>query len=239
MGNYNSDQKNARFYGLKLSRNTDAEMIKWLDKQDSVQGYLKNIIKEDLMKMKRFYIKEDYLTLWGSECDEDTIVTYQEVENLSREWDEPIEELLDQLIEIEGPQWFIVDNALSARGEIFDRPLHTDDKMEAFEAAMNSWNYRTDSEKENRDDFYIALAETNRYGHINDDTVTETVGIKNPPRIKYQVNLTDANGATSAIDTVEATYGYTAEDYIRACDQNADEEWCDMIASGTVTVEEI
>lgn len=48
MGNYKSDQKNCRFYGLKLSRSTDGDMIEWLDSQESIQGYLKEIIREDM-----------------------------------------------------------------------------------------------------------------------------------------------------------------------------------------------
>lgn len=50
MGNYNSDRKNARFYGLKLSRNTDGELIDHLGKQGNVQAYLKNLIKNDMTK---------------------------------------------------------------------------------------------------------------------------------------------------------------------------------------------
>ena len=53
MGNYNSDQKNARFYGLKLSRNTDADLIQHLEQQESMQGYLKRLIREDMMKEER------------------------------------------------------------------------------------------------------------------------------------------------------------------------------------------
>lgn len=48
MGNYKSDQKNCRFYGLKLSRSTDGDMIEWLDNQESIQGYLKEIIRKDM-----------------------------------------------------------------------------------------------------------------------------------------------------------------------------------------------
>lgn len=63
MGSYKSDQRNAKFYGLKLSRNTDAAMIQWLDSQESVQGYLKGIIKDDMIKgeknMKIWYIVDN------------------------------------------------------------------------------------------------------------------------------------------------------------------------------------
>ena len=50
MGNYASDQKNARFYGLKLSKNTDKDLIEHLDKQANKQEYLKNLIREDMKK---------------------------------------------------------------------------------------------------------------------------------------------------------------------------------------------
>ena len=52
MGNTSSDRKNARCYSLKFSRNTDAELIEWLDSQESIQGYLKRLIREDLEKQK-------------------------------------------------------------------------------------------------------------------------------------------------------------------------------------------
>ena len=53
--------------------------------------------------------------------------------------------------------------------------------------------------------------------------------------MKYQVNYTDANnGATSAIDTITAEKGYTAEQYVEDCRKNADQEWIDMLDSGTV-----
>lgn len=48
MGNTASDKKNARFYGLKLSKNTDAELIEHLDSQESIQGYLKALIRKDI-----------------------------------------------------------------------------------------------------------------------------------------------------------------------------------------------
>jgi len=52
MGNTASDQKNARWYSLKLSRNTDKELIDQLDKQENVQGYLKRLIREDMEKSR-------------------------------------------------------------------------------------------------------------------------------------------------------------------------------------------
>ena len=54
---------------------------------------------------------------------------------------------------------------------------------------------------------------------------------------KYEVDFYDyTNGATSPIDTIEAPEGYTAEDYIRDCESNADQEWVDMLKNGDVTL---
>lgn len=54
---------------------------------------------------------------------------------------------------------------------------------------------------------------------------------------KYVVEFYDyTNGATSPIDTIVASEGYTAEDYIRDCESNADQEWVDMLKNGDVTL---
>ena len=52
MGNYQSDQRTSRFYGLKLNRNTDAELIDQLDQQENIQAYLKHLILEDINRKK-------------------------------------------------------------------------------------------------------------------------------------------------------------------------------------------
>ena len=50
--------------------------------------------------MKYYTVKPEYLTLWGENVTEDTIVTAAEVENLAHEWEKPVDELLCQLDEI-------------------------------------------------------------------------------------------------------------------------------------------
>lgn len=44
MGNYDSDKRNARFFGLKFSRTTDKELIDRLESQQNIQEYLKCLI---------------------------------------------------------------------------------------------------------------------------------------------------------------------------------------------------
>lgn len=58
--------------------------------------------------------------------------------------------------------------------------------------------------------------------------------------MRYQVDFYDySNGATSPIDTIEAPEGYTAEDYIRDCQENADDAWNEMLAGGKVELVKI
>ena len=50
--------------------------------------------------MKTYHVKPEYLSAWGDQTTEETIVTYAEVVELAREWEKNIDELLDQLEEI-------------------------------------------------------------------------------------------------------------------------------------------
>lgn len=42
------DAKNTKVYAIKLNYNTDDDIIKKLDEQDNVQGYIKKIIRKDI-----------------------------------------------------------------------------------------------------------------------------------------------------------------------------------------------
>ena len=100
MGNYVSDQKNARFFGLKFSRNTDQELIEQLEKQPNIQEYIKRLIREDMKKganKMKFTIKPEFLDLWGSDAYEDTEITLDTVERCAAGWEKPLDEVLDQL----------------------------------------------------------------------------------------------------------------------------------------------
>lgn len=50
MGNAVSDRKNARCFSLKFSRNTDKDIIAHLEQQESIQAYIKRLIREDMKK---------------------------------------------------------------------------------------------------------------------------------------------------------------------------------------------
>lgn len=55
--------------------------------------------------MKHYTIKPDYLSSWGEDCTEETVIDTAEVERLSEEWEKPVYELLEQL---EEAYWYAV-----------------------------------------------------------------------------------------------------------------------------------
>ena len=42
------DAKNTKQYHLKLNLNTDADIIQHLEQQESIQGYIKALIRKDM-----------------------------------------------------------------------------------------------------------------------------------------------------------------------------------------------
>lgn len=53
---YNPQKKyikeNMRRYALNINRNTDADILEYLEGRDNVQGYLKRLIREDMARQK-------------------------------------------------------------------------------------------------------------------------------------------------------------------------------------------
>ena len=46
------DKENTRRYGFKLNIRTDADIIAHLEKQGSMQGYIKQLIRQDIAREK-------------------------------------------------------------------------------------------------------------------------------------------------------------------------------------------
>ena len=98
------DAKTAKYYSLKLNRNTDQDIISKLEQQESVQGYLKKLIRNDMrggIAMATYKIKPEYLDLWeggDTPSDPDRIITEDELERLAADWEKPVDELKEQLI---------------------------------------------------------------------------------------------------------------------------------------------
>ena len=47
------DAANTTRVALKLNTKTDADILAWLDAQDSKQGYIKSLIRADMAKRKQ------------------------------------------------------------------------------------------------------------------------------------------------------------------------------------------
>ncbi len=48
--NMEYDRKNTKMVGMKLNRNTDADILAYLEQQPNIQGYLKQLIRQDIKK---------------------------------------------------------------------------------------------------------------------------------------------------------------------------------------------
>ena len=48
--NMDYDRKSTKLIGMKLNKNTDADILAFLAKQENIQGYLKQLIREDMKK---------------------------------------------------------------------------------------------------------------------------------------------------------------------------------------------
>ena len=46
------DAKMTKFYAIKLNIKTDADLIEMLEKQDNIQGYIKELIRRDRASQK-------------------------------------------------------------------------------------------------------------------------------------------------------------------------------------------
>lgn len=99
MGDTVYDRENTTRINLKLNNKTDADIIQHLESIPNKQGYIKNLIREDMKgdSTMNYHIKEEYLSLWGEETTTETIITQDELERLAAEWEKPVEELLKQL----------------------------------------------------------------------------------------------------------------------------------------------
>jgi hypothetical protein len=49
------EKENIRQIRLKINRKTEPELLEWIEKQKNIQGYIKQLIRED---MKRQEVKE-------------------------------------------------------------------------------------------------------------------------------------------------------------------------------------
>lgn len=125
-----------------------------------------------------YRVKPEFWPQWGSNVDETTIVTEADLQRLSTDWETPVEDLLDHLEVVGGKSWFIIDDVMASRGELFERRLFVDTREEALRQARLDWSYLTDAERDQRSAFYIGYASEDENGCVDYDSMTDIVSIK-------------------------------------------------------------
>ena len=46
------EKENIRQIRLKINRKTEPEMLEWIEKQENIQGYIKQLIRKDMEEQK-------------------------------------------------------------------------------------------------------------------------------------------------------------------------------------------
>ena len=114
------DKKTAQYFSLKLNRNTDRELIEHLAKQENVQGYLKNLIRNDITKgaktMKTYIIKPEYLDRFGADANPMIVLTDSDIERFAADWEMSEDDLRDQLIEQKPTGWTAIHRFVGKPG---------------------------------------------------------------------------------------------------------------------------
>lgn len=106
------DAKNRKPFSFKLHLKYDADIIKKLESVESMSGYIKQLIREDIARTcsvpvsapKTYHIKPEYLDMWeggDTPSDPDRIITEDDIRTYSEEWDIPVSTLLEQLEQID------------------------------------------------------------------------------------------------------------------------------------------
>lgn len=74
--------------------------------------------------------------------------------------------------------WYLIDDATAARGEIFDKTLPCSSQEEAYDLAVREWKALSDADRASRDEFYIGFAEADEEGCVNYNSMTDIISIK-------------------------------------------------------------
>lgn len=75
-------------------------------------------------------------------------------------------------------KWYLIDDAIHARCQIFEHELKAQTKEEAIAEAKAEWNCLTTREQKDRDEFYIGYADVDEDGCVDYDSMTDIYSIK-------------------------------------------------------------
>lgn len=59
-----------------------------------------DIVEDVTLDGPKYKIKPEFLHLWGEDATEDTVLTCDEIESITRGWDKTVSDVIDQLIQI-------------------------------------------------------------------------------------------------------------------------------------------
>lgn len=129
-------------------------------------------------------------------------------------------------------KYIVRDIPKNGIGDEFDKEF--DVLEDAVEEAKNQWDHLTYAEQKKRTVYVLESVnpDEDAENHFDGNYVWTS-------EQKYEVDITNADGVTSPVDTIIAPTGYTAEDYISDCERNADDDWCEMLKTGDVELVEI
>lgn len=75
-------------------------------------------------------------------------------------------------------RWYMIDDATTDRGQVFEIPLSADTQEEAVEAARNRFGALSRRDRDHRDACYVGRAELDADGCVDYDTMTDIYTIK-------------------------------------------------------------
>ena len=113
--------------------------------------------------MKQYTIRPEYADRWTNMIeDERKPVTEDEIRNLAREWDVPVEDLMEQVEECDeefdnDPHWFLCDQRVD---ELFIEPMTAVSAGDAVRELIDAWDRLTTHDQDRRTEFYAA------YGYL-------------------------------------------------------------------------
>ena len=91
-------KENVQQIKFTINKKTEGDLLKWVNYQDNKQGYIKNLIREDMEK-RMFTVKDEFVDMWfGSEMPEP--ISMAEICRLSEEWEKDLDELMGQVVEV-------------------------------------------------------------------------------------------------------------------------------------------
>ena len=94
------DKQNRRVYGLRLHNDIDRDIIDKLASVPSMQGYIKQLIRDDIQRNKPhlYKVKPEYLATWGRGITADTVLTEEDLQRIVNSWEKVPDDIMYQLV---------------------------------------------------------------------------------------------------------------------------------------------